>query len=507
MNDWRKWAAGLLAVATMTAGGWLPGSEAYAAEPQEKIQIYIDGQEQSFDPAAVMREGRVYLPMKALYEALGAQVSWDDEKREASAAKGGQTARLPLDKPYAYINGVLTALDAPAFEAGGRAMVPLRFAGESLGLSVAWDAAQGRVDVVSEKPEEPASKDGRPTGGGKEGKDEGTLAYEEAARLAVRNNQGYYNAQTALGKVEDANDRLYITPGTYSAKLIQQKDSLNLQQKWLEQQLGLAAQGLSVNTRSQMDQISMLEEKLALLEKTKKYQDYALEMAQLKFDNGMLSRLELEAARSKAQETDKSIELCKTSIEASYMALNAATGQDLGLREKLEYAFAYKPVTEADLKDKLRTGIKDDPYLWYTRQELGLEDYKLQTYDYMTDYYGGGLSYPVAQMNLAAARNNAKEVEKNLNDQIQLRYNKLRQLELSIQQKELSLDDALRSQGAVQSKFDAGMATKAELMQARLLLPSAIQEIRELQLQHAQLRYTFDQPYLQPNYYSGGSAS
>lgn len=500
MKRWKEKGAGLLAACLVAAAPLGVAQPAFAQE-ETAPSLYIDGEEQHFEIEAVVKEGRVYVPMRELYEALGAEVSWDGEKEEVTAVREGETTVLPLSKPYAYLNGVLTKLDTPAYEENGRTMAPLRFAGESLGLTVTWNEAANRVDVVTWEAEEEDE-----TGGNKEaepGSEE--LSYEEAAKEAVKHNQSYYDLKVSLGKVEDANDRLYLTPGTYNPTMIQQKDNLNLSQKWLEQQLGLVAQGLSVNSRNQMDQISMLSEKLELLEQTKEYLDYALEMAQLKYDYGMLSKLELDTLQSQVNQTTVNIELCRAAMDAGYLALNAALGRDMEDRAELEYEFTYQPVSEEELTEKLRTCTKDDPYLWYAKENLDIKDYKLRTYDYMYDYYGSGLSYPVAELDLAQAKNNVKEIETSLLEQIQIRYNQLRQLELSIQQKELGLEDALRTERAVKLKYQAGMATKAEVMEAELAFPTAVQEIRELQLQHAQLRTVFDQPYLQPDYASASS--
>jgi uncharacterized protein YjdB len=91
------------------------------------------------DAAPYVRAGRTYLPMRALFELLGAQLSWDNARQKVTATLNGKKVELFIGKKTAYRNGVAVILDAVPELRNGRTMLPVRFVAESLGVAVAWD--------------------------------------------------------------------------------------------------------------------------------------------------------------------------------------------------------------------------------------------------------------------------------------------------------------------------------------------------------------------------------
>lgn len=115
------------------------------------VAILIDGQVLSMDPPGIhIKNGRVMLPFRALFETLGAMVEWDDATRTITATLKGRRLYLRIDNDRAVVDGNDFLLDAPPFINGGRAYVPLRFVAEGLGLRVAWDAGARVVYIRSQ---------------------------------------------------------------------------------------------------------------------------------------------------------------------------------------------------------------------------------------------------------------------------------------------------------------------------------------------------------------------
>ncbi len=103
------------------------------------IKVYLNGQLLSFDQPPVIVGGRTMVPMRAIFEALGAEVSWDGAARMVTARLGDTTIKLIIGMQSAQVNGHETALDQPAQIMGGRTMVPLRFVAEALDCQVIWN--------------------------------------------------------------------------------------------------------------------------------------------------------------------------------------------------------------------------------------------------------------------------------------------------------------------------------------------------------------------------------
>ena len=89
------------------------------------------------------------VPMRKIFEELGAAVTWDDDAQSVSAVKGQTTAILAIGLNIMYINGEPTTLDNPPVLIYDTTYVPLRAVSESLGCIVEWENDKNRVNITS----------------------------------------------------------------------------------------------------------------------------------------------------------------------------------------------------------------------------------------------------------------------------------------------------------------------------------------------------------------------
>jgi hypothetical protein len=87
---------------------------------------------------AWIRDDRVQVPMRPIFERLGAVVQWFPENRKVVATKDRETISLIIGENFAYKLEPVP-LDYPPRIVNGRVMVPLRFVSEALGARVRWD--------------------------------------------------------------------------------------------------------------------------------------------------------------------------------------------------------------------------------------------------------------------------------------------------------------------------------------------------------------------------------
>jgi len=118
-----------------------------AQNSSSPIPIYIQGQKKSFDSPPILKDGRVFLPIRYISEYFGAQVTWDDQTKTVAIKQGSKTIFLQIGNPIAQIDGKEVSLDVPAFINGARTYVPLRFIGEALGRYVDWDQTERAVYI------------------------------------------------------------------------------------------------------------------------------------------------------------------------------------------------------------------------------------------------------------------------------------------------------------------------------------------------------------------------
>lgn len=118
------------------------------------VDLYIDGARLAPDVPPTIVNGRTLVPLRAIFEALDATVSWDEATQTASAQAGSDRVQVTLGSTTAYRNSAACTLDVPAQLVGGRTMVPVRFVSESLGARVLWDAPTQTVFILSADHEE-----------------------------------------------------------------------------------------------------------------------------------------------------------------------------------------------------------------------------------------------------------------------------------------------------------------------------------------------------------------
>lgn len=113
---------------------------AFHVSAADEIKVVLDGKEISFDQPPVIVNDRTMVPMRAIFEALGANVDWNAETRTATGSKCGIYIDFQIDEPYMLKNTITIELDAPATLINGYTMLPVRAVAESFGVEVSWEA-------------------------------------------------------------------------------------------------------------------------------------------------------------------------------------------------------------------------------------------------------------------------------------------------------------------------------------------------------------------------------
>ena len=158
-------------IITVIALVQLPYLHSTALAASVPIKVLIDGKPLSIDVDPFAVEGRVLVPFRAIFEALGADVDWDNENQTAVGYKGLTYIFLQPGNKNALIliaqadfNDVITAenfqdaiessktvvLDVPPAVKDSRILVPTRFIAESLGAKVDWDSKTQSVVITTQ---------------------------------------------------------------------------------------------------------------------------------------------------------------------------------------------------------------------------------------------------------------------------------------------------------------------------------------------------------------------
>lgn len=104
-----------------------------------EVSIVVNGESLNLDVPAQIIDGRTMVPMRAIFEKLGAKVDWDAENKEVYAYKPGVLIQMQIGSTTVYRNTVEQAIDVPAQIINDRTLVPVRVVSEYMGAIVTWD--------------------------------------------------------------------------------------------------------------------------------------------------------------------------------------------------------------------------------------------------------------------------------------------------------------------------------------------------------------------------------
>ena len=203
--------AGLLAIAMVFTGSSIAPVEtqaatpvaqttsvpaaAFGAPPSGQIPILYNDRHVYAKPdvlkqgrvlAALARGGEIYVPLRSMFEQMGATVSYDTGSKTATVSKSGAEVVVVVGKSEVTINGEARPLDVAPIIYHGDVLVPVRVISEGMGAYVQWVPDRHLVVVryipstppPTEAPPPPAPPPAAGVGGG------GAGGYSEPAHYS-----------------------------------------------------------------------------------------------------------------------------------------------------------------------------------------------------------------------------------------------------------------------------------------------------------------------------------
>ena len=118
--------------------------------PKSSIGLLVNGTALTFEQGAEPQivEDRTMVPLRAIFEALNVQVSWDGNTKTVTATGRDRQIVLTIGQKEISVNGTKTEIDVPAMIISDRTMVPVRAVAQSLGCNVDWIADTKTVVIT-----------------------------------------------------------------------------------------------------------------------------------------------------------------------------------------------------------------------------------------------------------------------------------------------------------------------------------------------------------------------
>ena len=132
----KKCIINLIVLCILTTSAF--AGQVYEKRESDDIVVAYNYREIKYDVKPIIKSGRTFVPMRKTFEAMYAEVSWDDVSKTAIAVKDDVTVKITQDASDMYKNGERIELEAAAVNEDGRILIPLRAVSEAFECKVEW---------------------------------------------------------------------------------------------------------------------------------------------------------------------------------------------------------------------------------------------------------------------------------------------------------------------------------------------------------------------------------
>ncbi|WP_058485925.1 stalk domain-containing protein [Defluviitalea phaphyphila] len=491
----------------------LISSPLYASDT---ITLELNGTYHSLKISPVVEDETILINLREISELLGGTVSWNEETGEIKVYTNSKEISLFSDFKIAEINGNITELKTAPKKIDGNIMVSLKFIEEIFGVEAIWDQNNNRIYINTNQEtsigvDEVKSIEYPSLNINEEGT---KITYEEAIKKALSNNLALKsieegikiseefeeNARNAVvvqrPSVEDYSSEaaIFVSEAVHVNNLltlIQAEYGVKAAKYQKQIQEGL----IKYQVKSSFDSIQSLKKDIELLKKSLETSKIQLEITKQKVNLGLESDYNKIKAEQDYKKQENQLETLQRSLDTEYIKLNSLMGVDEKERFILDYQVEFMPIDmdENELDAYIGRALVKDPSIILKEEEVKQAEYNLHLYTYTGTISD---SYDIRKSKLNQANLALNEAKDTLEDKIRTTYNQIKQLEEQYKINTLALEQAKDQYDIMKTQYNLGMVSEINLKQVELGILSAQVELEKTIIQHAQLVYLFNNPYL-----------
>ncbi len=120
-----------------------------SASADDEISVYLDAKKIEFDVKPQIINERTMVPIRAIFEEMGAVVEWDQSTSTAISTKGDTIVKMTVNSMDMYVNNQLVKMDTSPVVIDGRTLAPARYVAEAFGANVQWCQKNNTVVICS----------------------------------------------------------------------------------------------------------------------------------------------------------------------------------------------------------------------------------------------------------------------------------------------------------------------------------------------------------------------
>lgn len=537
----KQWMSLMLAAAVMLsvqpAGILAGGGENQRVNEQQKpeaIRIEVNGQPIQLSGAEVYidsKSQRTMVPVRFVSEALAAAVDWQSEHNRVTITQGAKSITVNIGENKAKVGEQDLTLDAPATLHGGRTYVPVRFISEALGAKVEWNPVQRLITIQTEaalKMQEtspaataPQSTD-KPAAPQSTVKPEDVLLSPEAAnppnqtevfvpqgpelsmtdavKLAIQSNPEL-NSLRLDAKNADINARMVNSavrdiPSEMieSLEMAQQKYVNNAKAastKRVNEQF-LKATESKIKLAAQKAYYDMLnaQDDLALKERAMQRSETQLKMAQLGFSLGTRAKTDVLQAEAGVSAAKAALAVAKSNVSIAQMKLNDVMGTQLTKTWKLKQEELSQDSRNMSVDSAIALAVKQRAEVMQKREELKVAEINVEViakYSILSSYQG-----KISRNDVEKAKLAIEDTEKSVSVEAAQAYYNLDAARQALESYEKAMEAAKENYRLSLLRYENGMGTTLEVLQAEEELSSRENQHRAAMYQYNLAIISFD---------------
>jgi outer membrane protein TolC len=478
------------------------------------VTVTIDGKQKTFEQPPVIVHDRTLVPMRTIFEALGATVSWNPTTRTVSATKGDTTIVLLVNSDLAWKNNAEVKLDTNSEIVNGRTMVPVRFVSEALGASVQWDANTRTVSITTNPSASVASMDVISTASSSVSPSSDTneatnnadapssLTYQKALDMALAYSYALKNAQADIDRskevLKQASDNVKYNPGdgsqnAYANRAYTGYAQANVNYEMASKTYEVEKDTITYMVKQAYNAVLQAQEKKKLADLTMENALLQNQIAQYNYNNGVISKTDWEQKNNDYQSAQANQEAAAKALDDAYQKLNQLLGLPGDARPQLVDQPQMNVLADTDVEGKVTQVQTSSPSVWLAEQKVDLAKLQLDLYTFNDKSQD---PYKAKEIDVTKATNSASDVKDQLAKSVRSLYNSIRQLEDQYQALQSKLASAEQTLNKTQALYNNGMATKADLVAAQLNVESLKQQLFDTIAQHDNAVLAYDKPWV-----------
>lgn len=484
----------------------------------QSLRLEINGQEKIFSQPPIMDNDVTLVPMRAIFEELGAEVKWNGDQQKITATKKEDTIELKLGSKDAFINYEPIRLLQEPKTYNNTTMVPIRFIGESFGANVEWNAKTKTVSINFSN--EKTAK----------GKSNLTIASNSTNIAAANSNETDTNTEIGQYTLQQLVDQALMTNSKVKAGNAQVdrseeifkksednvdyipsgngngiEDSMirnafigyhqaTISYEMAQKQQEIIKESITYAVKKAYNEVHQAKEQYKI---AKAAVDYAAEQNKIAFEKeklGILSSFDFNQAAKSLTELKKKQDVAEQSINDAYEHLNLLLGFNLKNRYKLANIPPIGEFEVEDLDTQVARVLKDSTSVWLAEQQITIAKLNVDLYTFnnptSTDTYKTrNIDVKIKEYEKANTKQQLEETTRNIFYNIDKLKSQYEILETQVAQAEESLK-------LTKVKFDSGMGIAIDLKGAQLQVDQLKQQMFDIVAQLDYLKMAYEKPWV-----------